>query len=113
MLPSLTTALRTYAHAWRCVFYSGDLPGYRMLPVATRVRLDFAALWLFLWTAECFRLAASLVSWLLVGYTFVWGYGLHGPAAALLPSLSLLWVLPWAAHARRRALQNLLGDRWQ
>jgi hypothetical protein len=113
MLASLTTALRTYANAWRSVFRSADLPGYRMLPVATRIRLDLAALWLFLWTGECFCLVASLVSWLLVGYTVVWGYGLYGPAAALLPSLSLLWVLPWVAHARRRALQNLLGDRWQ
>jgi hypothetical protein len=84
-----------------------------MLPVATRIRLGLAALWQFLWTAECFCLVASLVSWLLVGYTVVWAGDLHGPSAALLPSLSLLWVLPWAAHARRRALQNLLGDRWQ
>ena len=113
MFASLTTAFRIYAQAWRCVLYSAEIPGYRMLPVATRIRLDIAALWIFLWTAECFCMVASIVSWLLIGYTVVWVYGLHGSLAALLPSSILLWALPWAAHARQRALQNLLADRWQ
>ena len=113
MFADSKTAFRRYADAWRTVFDSADLPGYRMLPFATRCALDLRALCVFLRSAECFYMVASIVSWLLIGYATVWVCSLHGPAAALLPSLALLWALPWAADARRRALQSLLGDRWQ
>ena len=113
MFPYSKTAFRRYADAWRTVFDSADLPGYRMLPFATRCALDLRALCVFLRSAECAFMGAVVMAWLLASYTVVWVCSLHGPAAALLPSLALLWALPWAADARRRALQNLLGDRWQ
>jgi hypothetical protein len=94
------------------IFHHADLPGYMQLPLTTRCYIDARALWAFIGSRQFVRLGLWLTVWLLGSYLLIWHYDLHGPIAAALPSLALLWVLPCFAHARRNAIARLLEHRW-
>jgi len=94
------------------VFRHCDLPGYQQLPWTTRCRINSLALCAFMGSRQFVRLSLWLIVWLLISYLLIWHYDLHGPLAATLPLLALLWVLPCCAHARRNAIARLLNHRW-
>jgi hypothetical protein len=94
------------------VFHHGDLPGYQQLPWITRCRINWRALCAFIGSHRFIQLSLWLTVWLLSSYLLIWHYDLHGPLAAALPLLALLWVLPYCAHARRNAIARLLNHRW-
>jgi hypothetical protein len=102
--------LRAAAHS---VAAHADVPGYRQLPAAARIRLNVLSLACFLGSAACVRVFCALCTWLLVTYIVIWSHDLRGPAAAALPSSALLWLLPWVAAIRRRQISRLLGGRWE
>jgi hypothetical protein len=102
--------LRAAAHS---VAAHADVPGYRQLPAAARIRLNVLSLACFLGSAACARVFCALGTWLLVTYILIWSHDLRGPAAAALPSSALLWLLPWVAAIRRRQIARLLGGRWE
>jgi hypothetical protein len=104
--------LTQFAALWRDVMLPAELPGYRMLPVLTRWRLNCRTLWCFLRSAESLFMALCMIAWLLGSSILIWNFDLSGPVAALLPSLAVLWLLPWVASARRRWMRVLLGDHW-
>jgi hypothetical protein len=94
------------------VFRHSELPGYAQLPWTTRCRINAEALLAFIGSRSCARLTLWLIAWLLASYLLVWHYDLRGPAAATLPLLALLWVLPWCARVRRSEVARLLQHRW-
>jgi len=94
------------------VFRHSDLPGYMQLPWTTRCHINGRALWAFIGSRQFVRLSLWLTVWLLGSYLLIWHFDLHGPPAAMLPLLALLWVLPYFAHARRNAIAHLLQHRW-
>jgi len=94
------------------VFGHANVPGYALLPWADRCIVNIRALGVFVCSREFPRLLLWLSAWLLASYLLVWTLDLRGPRAAMLPLLGLLWVLPWIAAARRRAIARLLRYRW-
>jgi hypothetical protein len=104
--------LKVAGRAFRDLLRHDLLPGYRMLPWATRCSLDLRSFWLFLHSCEALRLGLYMLIWLLAAQTLVWQLDLYGPPAAMPVSLAMLWVWPWLAHARRRIIAELLQQRW-
>jgi hypothetical protein len=80
------------------VLHHGDLPGYQQLPWTTRCYINARALLAFVGSRQFVRLSLWLIVWLLISYLLIWHYDLHGPLAATLPLLALLWVLLCCAH---------------
>jgi hypothetical protein len=107
-----TAFIRVARRALRDLLRHDLLPGYRMLPWATRCSLDLRSFWLFLRSREALRLGLYVLIWLLATQILVWRLDLYGPAAAIPVSLAILWVWPWLAHARRRIIAELLQHRW-
>lgn len=95
------------------VFGHANLPGYSLLRWYDRCILNIRALWAFVCSQEFPRLLLWLSAWLLASHLLGWSFDLRGPRAAVLPLLGLLWVLPWIAAARRRAIARLLCYRWK
>jgi len=94
------------------VFRHAELPGYMQLPWTTRCYINARALCGYIASRQFGRLSLWLTAWLLGTYLLIWQYDLYGPIAAMPPLLALLWVLPCFAHARRKAIAELLQQRW-
>jgi len=88
------------------------LPGYAVLSTGDRIRVDLAAAAMVTRSWLPVHLLATLVIWLLVGYSLVWHFDMPGVWVHLPPASATVWCLPWLAHARRTALRALLGLHW-
>ena len=101
---------------WRAVAAAvtrADPPGYRQLPWFERTRLNVRSLTAFARSVECLHMLAAKAVWSLLAHICVYRLDLPGSVLVQLHLLALVWLLPWAATARRRHLERLLGARWR
>ena len=89
-----------------------NVPGYQCLSRPDRLRADSLAALHVLLSWQSVHVLAAVVIWLLLGHLLVWRLDLRGVSADL-PFLTVhLWLLPWLAILRRRALRHVLGPHW-
>ena len=86
------------------------VPGYRQLPWYDRQRFNLRALRDWLLSGDALRLALWVAAAILAVQIAIWEFDLGVRAAVRLTLAQALWIGPWIAHARRRALRKLLKN---
>jgi hypothetical protein len=99
-------------HALLDITQHNGIPGYQLMPCATRWRLNLHSLVLFVASVTFVRVALWLSAWLLAGCILVWHLDVRGPATLLPAWTACLWLWPCCASIRRGLIRKLLGNRW-